>query len=162
MHRGPLGTTALNSILQRALNPRAKAGRGLVSSTGGTLGQHDQEASTLDGVGEGGEEDSAENGGGDIVLAPGDRVMQSRNNYEDGVVNGSIGELPMLCMYLRVPAYVPSDDVAVIGCGLLRQDFFLFRRSHSISFRPYLVVAVPSRRMYHLWRVWVSTVLHST
>jgi hypothetical protein len=28
--------------------------------------------------------------------------MQSRNNYEDGVVNGSIGESTMLYMYLHM------------------------------------------------------------
>ncbi|MBI4574035.1 MAG: AAA family ATPase [candidate division NC10 bacterium] len=61
MHRGPLGTTALNAVLQAALNP-ARAGVREI-----TRGAH--------------------------TFRIGDRVLQLRNNYDRGTLNGELGRV---------------------------------------------------------------------
>ncbi len=64
MHAGPLGTVALNQLLQDALNPRA-----------GLLG--------------GGQELTI----GKRVFRPGDRILQTRNDYDLDVYNGDVGRV---------------------------------------------------------------------
>lgn len=61
MHKGIAGVQAINTALQNALNPNARAG-------------------------------TAAGGGWRIPLV-GDKVIQSRNNYEKGVFNGDMGRV---------------------------------------------------------------------
>ena len=72
MNRGPLGTTRLNALL------RARLGRPqTVPPHAGAAGTH------------GDPPDAAETPG----LRPGDRVLQTRNNYQLEVYNGDIGQV---------------------------------------------------------------------
>ncbi len=106
MHRGPLGTAALNLELQRVLNPRAR---------GSTRDTTRASASSLAGKGEGegevGDElhhdDAGDSDASGAALTPGDRVMQHRNNYDHGVVNGSIG---------KALAELPSIRLLTVRC----------------------------------------------
>ncbi len=68
LHGGPLGTEALNAALQDALNPRREGGVGLFTSARG-----------------------AELVKGARRLRVGDRVIQSKNNYDLDVFNGDTG-----------------------------------------------------------------------
>jgi exodeoxyribonuclease V alpha subunit len=61
-HKGPLGAQALNALLQQSLNPAART---LVPPANGTTAR--------------------------AVLLPGDKVMQTRNDYDLEVNNGDIG-----------------------------------------------------------------------
>jgi exodeoxyribonuclease V alpha subunit len=80
IHRGELGTIALNHALQARLNP-ARGGRG---EPGGPGEQGEQ-----GGPGEQGE--SLEIRRGEHVFRVGDKVMQLRNDYDRAVFNGDIG-----------------------------------------------------------------------
>ena len=70
MHNGVLGTEALNTLLQDALNPARHAAGALYSSAQG-----------------------AEIVRGGRRLRVGDRVVQSRNNYDLGIFNGDTGRI---------------------------------------------------------------------
>lgn len=63
MHAGPLGTVALNQLLQDTLNPRA----GLLGGQELTIGKR--------------------------VFRPGDRILQTRNDYDLDVFNGDVGRV---------------------------------------------------------------------
>ncbi|RKY90543.1 ATP-dependent RecD-like DNA helicase [candidate division KSB1 bacterium] len=70
MHRGPLGVNNLNTVLQQALNPRAKAAASSETRA---------KSNTLRLV------------RSDRQFLVGDKVMQLRNNYDKGVFNGDLG-----------------------------------------------------------------------
>src|SRR4029077_10904627 len=74
MHRGELGTSALNRALQDRLNPSLSTGLGTGADTGG-------------GAGTGGPQLVR----GERVFRSGDKVMQLRNDYDKSVFNGDIG-----------------------------------------------------------------------
>ncbi len=63
MHKGEVGTAALNALLQERLNPKAAMAR------------------------------NTEIKRGNFVLRTGDRVLQLRNNYEKEVFNGDLGTI---------------------------------------------------------------------
>jgi exodeoxyribonuclease V alpha subunit len=63
MRNGPVGIHNLNSALQRAINPPERHAKARVERPN------------------------------DIVFAPGDKVMQTENNYEKNVFNGDVGVL---------------------------------------------------------------------
>jgi len=102
VHRGPHGTRHVNNTLQRLLNPRAR-GRHPASSTAADGGS----GGVLD------DGDDASAGGDDAVLLPGDRVLQVRNAYDLGVVNGSIGVCDASAF--SAPGY-PGSEVGTRGC----------------------------------------------
>jgi exodeoxyribonuclease V alpha subunit len=112
IHRGELGTIALNQALQERLNPpRPASGPDAAGQREGT-GEHG-EPDHPQGAGEAGEAESesdAESAGdaddasdadgaseaaeirrGEHVYRVGDKVMQLRNDYDRGVFNGDIG-----------------------------------------------------------------------
>ena len=98
MNRGEAGTVALNAVLQESLNPRAEAGNGAVPPE--------------DRVGaEGPTEDLREPaaGAGKVRFFVGDKVMQTRNDYERDVYNGDIGRV------IRVDNEHAELDVLVDG-----------------------------------------------
>lgn len=64
MNRGPLGVHELNEQLRAALNPAASAAAAAAPGPGGRL-----------------------------AFAPGDRVIQTRNDYDLDVMNGEIGQV---------------------------------------------------------------------
>ena len=68
MNRGPLGTAQLNARLRERLNPAPASAPPSASASA---------ASTVDGS----------------RLRPGDRVLQTRNNYQLEVFNGDIGQV---------------------------------------------------------------------
>lgn len=76
MHKGPLGSSALNAALQTRLNP-----------------------------GEGG----LERGG--ATYRPGDKVMQTRNDYELGVLNGEMGRVEAVDVGARRISVRFEDDL---------------------------------------------------
>ncbi len=75
MNRGPAGAVALNEALQEALNPRGPQ----TAAVGGTEGEHGLRGYRV-----------------------GDKVMQTRNDYEKNVFNGDVG---------RVASVDPADGV---------------------------------------------------
>lgn len=116
IHRGELGTIALNQALQERLNPGRPAqpsdGAGVPGEGAGARGE-----------GEGGEAESAAGAAeirrGEHVYRVGDKVMQLRNDYDRGVFNGDIGIVhdivddrrKLLVDFLdgRVVGYEPGD-----------------------------------------------------
>jgi len=77
MHRGELGTAALNRALQDRLNPPPAASPTATAPSGAPPGASPAGAGELT--------------RGDRVFRRGDKVMQLRNDYERSVFNGDIG-----------------------------------------------------------------------
>jgi hypothetical protein len=111
MHRGPMGTVAINHALQLELNPLARATGPTALLANVALG---------DGA-EGGDGDGDDVPSGRALL--GDRVLQTRNNYDDGVVNGAVGARPLP----SPPPLAPSLGTRV-GRWLRGRCFGLSRR----------------------------------
>lgn len=86
MRKGPAGTAALNAALQAALNGPADGKPELL--LGARAGPAGGGASARGG---GQQQQGSATGGGTTALRVGDRVVQSRNDYESDVYNGDIG-----------------------------------------------------------------------
>ena len=98
MHRGELGTVSLNSKLQAILNPeKAKAAGSTASSTSDATASFSSSGfvGAEGGAGAGSGDDDADDSllCRSLRIRAGDRVMQMRNCYERGIVNGSIGSV---------------------------------------------------------------------
>lgn len=104
IHRGELGTIALNQALQERLNPARAATGAPIATTG---------------AGEAGAGEAVEIRRGQHAYRAGDKVMQLRNDYDRGVFNGDIGIVreivddrrKLLVDFLdgRVVGYEPGD-----------------------------------------------------
>jgi exodeoxyribonuclease V alpha subunit len=113
IHRGELGTIALNQALQERLNPGPRAAQAA------TAGSGDGAGGPTEAGGDGGAVEPVEIRRGEHAYRVGDKVMQLRNDYDRGVFNGDIGivreivdegrKLHVDFLDGRVVGYEPSD-----------------------------------------------------